>query len=82
MALLPQGETQRELLSIFTCIVDKALLCAMIICNFYQNENEVGLNTRVNADISMQKRQNEDFNCLCVGCDRLARVLLGGVRWS
>ena len=79
MALLMEGETQRELLSIFTCMVDKALLCAMIICNFYQNENEVG-NTKV--AISMQKWQNEDFNCLCVGCDRLARVLLGGVRWS
>ena len=68
-----------ELLSIFTCIVD-TILCAMIIRNFYQNENEVGLNTKV--AISMQKWQNEDFNSLCVGCDRLARVLLGGVRWS
>ena len=80
MALLMEGETQRELLSIFTCMVDTALLCAMIIRNFYQNENEVGLNTKV--AISMQKWQNEDFNSLCVGCDRLARVLLGGVRWS
>ena len=29
-----------------------------------------------------KKRQNEDYNSLCVSCDRLSRVLLGGVRWS
>ena len=65
-----EGESRRELLSILSCMVATALLCAMIICNFYQNDNEVGY---IRVAISMHKRQNEDYNSLSVSCDRLAQ---------